>query len=333
MAVRSFPFADQQDAPEDDYYRLHREYGVIGGLDLTFNGLTWSLAVGEMYAAGSMMIVENKAETGTSTPTTGSLPRRDMLVARRTLTKDGNISRTVPAVISGALAATPSDPNPTQNRTGVFEEPLWSWQVPSSGGSQVTNVRDLRAFRLPSGDIEVSNRYGRDLRASEGNLLFQRDRGYKVRRLSTAWTLAETFELTNSGLGFGNRLSNKFWAGIIDPSASNTGMGWSESTLGSLIRLPGEGVSMNATIHIQSQIKGEGGIRAAVNVFAPTFQTLRSPIARHSSADEDPVSYEWVYNHTGLYDADIFMEAGSYNANAKADFYFPGFLARCYPVR
>ena len=156
MSQRSFPFyrppgqeGDQQ-AQEDDYYRLHRESGVLSGLNLTFNGLQWSLSPGEMFTAGSMHLVENTPETGLSAATTGSLPRRDMLVSRRTLTTDGQSTTTL-AVISGTPATSPVDPIPTQERVGVFEEPLFSWQVPGGGGTTVTEVSDRRRWRDPDG--------------------------------------------------------------------------------------------------------------------------------------------------------------------------------------
>ena len=148
MSVRSFPFANQQDAPEDDYYRLHRESGVVSGLNLTMNGLGWSLSPGESYVAGSMILVENVPATGLSAATTGSSPRRDLLVARRTLTSNGS-STTVLALKVGAPATTPVDPGLTRVQLGVWEDPLFSWQVPAGGGTTATAVRDRRRWVLP----------------------------------------------------------------------------------------------------------------------------------------------------------------------------------------
>lgn len=141
MATRSFPFADQE-AGEDDYYLLHRESGVLSGLNLTMTGLGWSLSPGEMYVAGSMLLVEDTPATGTSGINTGANPRRDLLVARRTLTPAG--SSTVLAVKVGPPATSPADPAPTQQRLDVWEEPLFSWRVPGGSGGTATDVRDRR---------------------------------------------------------------------------------------------------------------------------------------------------------------------------------------------
>lgn len=160
MTVRSFPFFGE-DASEDDYYRLHRESGVLSGLNLTLSGLGWSLSPGEAKAGGSMMLVETSPVTGASIATTGATPRRDMLVARRTLLPEGG-SETVPGLIQGTTAATPVDPTPSRETVGVFEEPLFSWQVPGGGGTGTTGIVDLRATLLPSGLKSVLSIAARD---------------------------------------------------------------------------------------------------------------------------------------------------------------------------
>lgn len=163
MTVRSFPFYRTDasaSAEESDYYLLHRESGVLAGLDLSFDGLTWSLSPGEAYVAGSMLLVEDTPETGVSAATTGANPRRDMLVARRTLAPGGG-SATVLVLVAGSPAAAPSDPALTQVRLGVWEEPLWSWQVPGSGGTTVTAVRDLR--RPPAGVASITSMAARPM--------------------------------------------------------------------------------------------------------------------------------------------------------------------------
>lgn len=141
MTVRAVPF-EEQPAYEDDYYRLHREVGVVSGLDMAFNGLGWSLSPGEVYSSGALVLVEDFPATGTSTLTSGANPRRDMLVARRTLVPGGGSYGEI-AVLQGAPATSPDEPTSTQEFS-VHEEPLWSWQVPGNGGTTVTNVRDLR---------------------------------------------------------------------------------------------------------------------------------------------------------------------------------------------
>lgn len=143
MTVRSFPFEGQDEAPEDDYYRLHRESGVLSGLNLTLAGLNWSLSPGEMFVGGAMLLVESTPATGLSQATTGSNPRRDMLVARRTLAVEGR-SSAVLVLRQGTPAAIPVAPEPVRQRIGVWEEPLFSWRVPAGGATTVSEVRDLR---------------------------------------------------------------------------------------------------------------------------------------------------------------------------------------------
>lgn len=146
MTVRSFPFFGQ-DSAEDDYARLHYlESGVLSGLNLTLSGLGWSLSTGAAMVGGFEMLVETSPATGSSTATSGSNPRRDMLVARRTLDPSG--SSVVPALLQGAPASSPVDPTPARNVVGVFEEPLFSWQVPGGGGTGTTGIVDLRASLL-----------------------------------------------------------------------------------------------------------------------------------------------------------------------------------------
>lgn len=145
MTVRSFPFAEQESG-EDDYARLHvRETGVISGLNLTLTGLTWSLSTGAVMVGGFQLVVEDAPETGSSAPTAAGAanPRRDMLVARRTLDPEAS-SSVVLVLKQGAPAAAPVDPVLTRDTVGVFEEPLYSWQVPGNGGTVGTAVRDLR---------------------------------------------------------------------------------------------------------------------------------------------------------------------------------------------
>lgn len=143
MTVRSFPHPGQESG-EDDYARLHvHESGVISGLDLSFNGLGWSLSPGAAMAGGFQMLVESDPATGASEPVSGANPRRDLLVARRTLDPE-NGSSVVPVLKPGSPAASPADPPLTRDTVGVFEEPLFSWQVPGDGGTVVTGVRDLR---------------------------------------------------------------------------------------------------------------------------------------------------------------------------------------------
>lgn len=142
MAVRSFPL-ESQPANEADYYLMHRETGVLEGLNLTLNGLNWGLSPGAVYTSGTLVVNDGAGISGTVTPTSGALPRRDMLCARRTLLPGGGSFGMI-ALKQGTPAASPVDPALATVIDGVFEEPLFSWQVAASGAATTTAIRDLR---------------------------------------------------------------------------------------------------------------------------------------------------------------------------------------------
>lgn len=150
MAVRAFPFAGQE-AGEADYYRRWYRIvnGVYHGLNIafgqSFSGLGFSLSTGEMGVGGATLVVEDQPYVGQSAVNNGSLPVRDMLVARRTLLPNGDSTAGL-FIKRGPAGTVPSDPLLTQQPAGVWEEPLWSWTVPASGGTTVTSVSDRRMF-------------------------------------------------------------------------------------------------------------------------------------------------------------------------------------------
>lgn len=135
---------------EDAWYLLHRESGVVSGGALTFTGLTAHLAPFELRSHGSFL-ARTAEWTDASPPTSTSAPRRDMLVARRQRTAGSGVGavpgKTFLTVLRGTPAATPAEPT---TYDPVNDEPLWSWQVPGSGGTVITGVRDLRRWLNPA---------------------------------------------------------------------------------------------------------------------------------------------------------------------------------------
>jgi len=134
---------DAEDYNEASYYRFHRKSGVLSGGGITFDGRTYHLAPIEARVRGSFFYRETEL-VGTSDATVSGNPRRDLLVLRRTLTagtgESATPGKTVPVLLKGTPAVTPVNPA----FDAAKDELLWSWQVPGSGGSTITNVIDHR---------------------------------------------------------------------------------------------------------------------------------------------------------------------------------------------
>lgn len=144
---------------EDAWFTLHRETGVVSGGTISFNGRTASLAPVELRVHGSWLSRE-QPWTDTSPATTTAVPRRDLLVARRQRTvgvgQDGIPGKTYLTVLRGTPAANPQDPPYDR----LNDEPLWSWQVPASGGNVITAVRDRRrGAYMPAPGLGSIGRY------------------------------------------------------------------------------------------------------------------------------------------------------------------------------
>lgn len=133
---------------EQNWARLSRASGVYSGGELTFTGLTATLSAIDMVSHGFFLDTSARLMpwSYSSPATTGAQPRRDLLVARRQLTAGEGAGatpgKTFLTVIPGTPAATPVDPDHDPDN----DELLWSWQVPASGGTVVTAVRDLRRW-------------------------------------------------------------------------------------------------------------------------------------------------------------------------------------------
>lgn len=142
--------------------------GVNSGGALTFTGLTATVSAIDGLAHG-FFLSRASSWSYTSPATTGAQPRRDLLVLRRQLTSGAGVGavpgKTYLAVIQGTPAATPVDPT----HDPVNEERLWSWQVPASGGTVVTSIRDFRrrvAGDRTIGEAHLSGAVGLTLAAS-----------------------------------------------------------------------------------------------------------------------------------------------------------------------
>lgn len=130
---------------EEAWFRMHDESGVVSGGGLTFSGLTAQLAPIFAWSHGAWLYRE-ATWSEASPPTTGAQPRRDMLVIRREVTLGEGVGavpgRCVPLVLNGTPAASPADPA----YDAETDTPLWSWQVPASGGTVVTGIVDHRVY-------------------------------------------------------------------------------------------------------------------------------------------------------------------------------------------
>lgn len=118
--------------------------GVKSGGEISFTGLTATLTAIDVRVHGSYLIRQDPWSAA-STPTATASPRRDMLVARRQRTSGEGVGatpgKTFLTLLVGTPAATPADP---ASFDPASDEPLWSWQVPASGGTVVTDIRDRR---------------------------------------------------------------------------------------------------------------------------------------------------------------------------------------------
>lgn len=112
-----------------------------GGLGFTSSGLTVTLQSGRAWVRGGGREVGTTVSK-TATSNANSNPRRDRIVMRRDLS-----THTIePVIIAGTPASSPVAPAITQNETGAWDLPLFSFQVPASGGTTLTNVVDERAW-------------------------------------------------------------------------------------------------------------------------------------------------------------------------------------------
>lgn len=117
--------------------------GVASGGALTFSGLTAQLAAIKVIAHG-FWLRRTAAWSQTSLPESGTLPRRDLLVARRQMTIGSGVGatpgKTVLTILQGIPASSPANPA----HDPANDELLWSWRVPAGGGTVVTDIRDHR---------------------------------------------------------------------------------------------------------------------------------------------------------------------------------------------
>jgi hypothetical protein len=148
--------SESEPLSEAAWYLIHQESGVVSGGGLTFAGLTATLDPIHVHSHGSFLVREDPWSDA-SPATTGASPRRDMLVARRQLTVgeggDAIPGKTFLTVLRGTPAATPAEPT----FDPVNDELLWSWQVPASGGTVVTDVRDYRRAPGDPKGIELAS--------------------------------------------------------------------------------------------------------------------------------------------------------------------------------
>ena len=145
---------------QDQWYRYAAAFapsGVLdvpqtspaaGGLGLTFNGLTPTLAAGRAWVRGGGYELSGGSKTLTSVPanTNSSLSRRDRLVLRRDLAA----KTIVPTFLQGTPAATPAAPALQQVETGQWDEPLFSWTTPPNSGTAITAITDERGWVQPT---------------------------------------------------------------------------------------------------------------------------------------------------------------------------------------
>lgn len=142
--------------------------GVKSGGDLTFNGLTATLAAINARVHGTYLI-RTDPWSDPSPATSTSAPRRDLLVARRLQTSgEGEAAdpgETVLVVLRGTPASNPVNPS----HDPISDERLWSWQVPGNAGTVVTGQVDHRRWLL-AGPVGVLRRRRMPVTAS-GTLL------------------------------------------------------------------------------------------------------------------------------------------------------------------
>lgn len=166
---------DEQPWPAERFYRdapLWAPSGVVGSpqsgygagpLALSFSVagsvITPALAVGRARARG--MLYERTSTPWTSgmagtQPTPGSAayalnsnsnPRRDRLVLRRDLAA----AKAYPLIRIGTPAASPSAPALTQDEAGVWDTPLFSWQLAGGSSTAISNIADERVWLDPDG--------------------------------------------------------------------------------------------------------------------------------------------------------------------------------------
>lgn len=119
-----------------------------GGLGLSFNGLTPTLAVGRAWARGAGYEISGTAKTMSAVPanTNASLSRRDRIALRRDLA-----AQTVaPVLIQGTPAASPTAPALQAVETGQYDIPLFSFLVPPNSGTSITGIVDERTWLDPA---------------------------------------------------------------------------------------------------------------------------------------------------------------------------------------
>lgn len=119
-----------------------------GGLGVSFNGLTPSLAVGRAWVRGAGYEISGTAKTMSAVPanTNASLSRRDRIALRRDLA-----AQTVaPVLIQGTPAASPAAPALQAVETGQYDTPLFSFLVPPNSGTSITGIVDERTWLDPA---------------------------------------------------------------------------------------------------------------------------------------------------------------------------------------
>lgn len=166
MAERSYPFDAGSGSAivEDEWRRMARLWrpsgviGVAGAAALrvtTGTGASLNIAAGDAIVEG--FYYYNDAAVALSVPSNiDPKPRTNLVVLR--LNPAANAINL--AIVEGTPAVTPVAPGPTQVDTGIWEEPLYQFQMPGSGSPQnPTALVDRRWMLAKNGTPRVTDLY------------------------------------------------------------------------------------------------------------------------------------------------------------------------------
>lgn len=181
--------------------------GVREGFAVTVAGLTATLTAGLIVSHGFYLDTRERPSPATVTsPATaaGALGRRDLLVARRTLSTGDASSGTPGTVtlvrIAGTPAASPVDPA----YDAATDEPIASWLVPSNAGTVASAVKDLRRWLSDVGVSRaegiVTGGYGEESAATTGTSSGSETRlGGSQNRTAVTLTSGRAYEAVFAG--------------------------------------------------------------------------------------------------------------------------------------
>ena len=133
---------------QDQWYRhapIWAPSGLYSNSDLqiTFSGLNFTIGTGRAWVRGAgFERTGSPASQAIPANTNASLSRRDRVVLRRDL----GAKTVAPTLIQGTPSASPTAPAITQNETGQWDLPLWSFLVPPNSGTSITGTVDERAY-------------------------------------------------------------------------------------------------------------------------------------------------------------------------------------------